>query len=241
MWRGQRVSVVLPTYNEAASIRAAIEDLFATGYVDEVVVVNNNAAPGTSEEVAKTRAREVHEPAQGYGRAIQRGLREATGDLLILSEPDGTFLGRDIAKLLAYSDDFDVVFGSRTTQDLIWSGANMGWFLRVGNFAVAKMTEWLFNTRFLSDVGCTMRLFRRPAYERIAPYFTVGGSHFGVEAMLLVIRADLRFIEVPVNYRERVGESSVTGNLVVAFFLGLRMIGLVWRHRLASLRQRFPP
>jgi len=146
MWQGQRVSVIFPTYNERASIRTAIEDFFANGYVDEIIVVNNNAAPGTSEEVAKTRAVEVFEPKQGYGHAIQRGLAEAHGDLLILSEPDGTFMGKDVLKLLAYSDDFDVVLGTRTSRELIWEGANMGFLLKCGNVAVAKMAEFLFNS-----------------------------------------------------------------------------------------------
>ena len=51
MWEGKTVSVILPTYNEKESIRKCVEDFFATGFVDEVVVVNNNAAPGTAEEV----------------------------------------------------------------------------------------------------------------------------------------------------------------------------------------------
>src|SRR6478609_6615656 len=163
MWHGRTVSVILPTYNERDSIRQSIEDIQATGVADEVLVINNNAAPGTSEEVAKTDALEIHEPKQGYGNAIRRGFREATGDLLIVSEPDGTFLGRDILKLLAYADDFDVVYGSRTARMFIWRGANMGLFLRWGNWAVAKLMEFLFNSTNLTDVGCTMRLIHRQA------------------------------------------------------------------------------
>src|SRR4051794_19134725 len=112
MWQGRSVSVVLPTYNERDSIRRVVEEFFASGVVDEVLVVNNNAAPGTSEEVASTPAREVHEPRQGYGHAMRRGLREARSDLVVVSEPDGTFAARDVFKLLAFADDFDVVYGS---------------------------------------------------------------------------------------------------------------------------------
>ena len=61
MWQGRTISVALPTYNEQQSIRECIEGFFASGVVDEVVVCNNNAAPGTSEEVGATRAREVFE------------------------------------------------------------------------------------------------------------------------------------------------------------------------------------
>ena len=234
MWREKKVSVVFPTYNEKDSIRAAIEDFFASGYVDEVVVVDNNAAAGTVEQVQATRARLVHEPRQGYGYAIWKGLEEATGDLLLLAEPDGTFSGHDVVKLLAYSDDVPVVFGTRTQREFVWEGANMGFFLKWGNWSVGKMMEFLFNTTLLTDVGCTMRLFRRDAYERIAPQFSVGGSAFGPQTMLLTILNGIPFIEIPVNYRKRVGKSSVTGSKVKAFFLGLTMIAMILRYRLLS-------
>jgi glycosyltransferase involved in cell wall biosynthesis len=234
MWHGRTVSVILPTYNERESIRQSIEEIAATGVADEIIVVNNNAAAGTSEEVAKTSAREVLEPRQGYGNAIRRGFREATGDVLIVSEPDGTFLGRDILKLLAYADDFDVVYGSRTARMFIWRGANMGLFLRWGNWAVAKLMEFLFNSTNLTDVGCTMRLIDRRALEMIEPGFTIGGSSFGPEMMILSLRSGLKVIQIPVNYLPRVGESSVTGDFRKAFMLGLTMIGLVLRYRLQS-------
>lgn len=244
-WRDGRVSIIFPTYNERDSICSAILDVLASGVVDEVVVVNNNAAPGTSEEVARAAAQasggpgqviEVSEPRQGYGAAIQRGLREAAGDYLVISEPDGTFLGRDILKLLAYSDDFDVVYGSRTARMFIWRGANMGAFLRWGNWAVAKLMEFLFNTTNLTDVGCTLRLIRRDALHQIQPYFTVAGSAFGPEMMLLTLLRGLRIIQVPVNYLPRVGKSSVTGDTTKAFLLGLSMIQMVLRFRFAPPR-----
>jgi glycosyltransferase involved in cell wall biosynthesis len=232
VWHGKPVSVILPTYNERDSIYRAVQEFFDTGLVDEVVVVNNNAAPGTSEEVARTAAREIMEPRQGYGYAIQRGLREARGHYLVISEPDGTFLARDITKLLAFADDVDIVYGSRTIWGFIWRGANMGFFLRWGNWAVAKMMEFLFNSVSLSDVGCTMRLIRKPALDVIAPHFTIGGSAFGPEMMLLSLAHRLRIVQIPVNYLPRVGTSAVTGDIRKAIWLGLWMISLILRFRL---------
>ena len=236
MWNGRTVSVVLGTYAERDSIREVIDGFFATGVVDEVVVVNNNAEPGTKEEVERTAARQVFEPKQGYGHAYRRGLAEATGDLIVLAEPDGTFLPRDVIKLLAYSDDCDAVFGTRTTPEMIWSDANMGLFLKWGNWAVAKLVEALFNTSHLSDVGCTYRLLTRETLEAIQPRFTVGGSHFGPELMLLVITSGARVVEVPVNYLPRVGESSVTGDLGKAMRLGIQMIAHIVAFRLRVAR-----
>lgn len=235
MWQEQRISVILPTYNEKDSIRAFIESLEALGYVDEIIVVNNNAAQGTDQEVEPTSALLVHETVQGYGAAIRRGFDESSGDLVAVFEPDGTFLARDLGKLLPYSEDFDVVYGSRTVKELIWRGANMGIFLKWGNYAVAKLMEFLFNTTSLTDVGCTVRCIRRDALERLKPLFTVEGSFFGPEMMVLSILKKMRVIQIPVNYTQRVGTSSVTGDWRKAFVLGLQMIALVLRYRFVSL------
>jgi glycosyltransferase involved in cell wall biosynthesis len=227
MYQGKRVSIVFPAYNEEQYIRQAVEDFWIPGVVDEVIVVNNNSRDRTAEEAARTPARVVLETKQGYGHALQRGMREAAGDLVILAEPDGTFVGRDVLKLLAYSEDFDMVCGTRTTRELIWAEANMGWFLRAGNWIVAKLLQFLYNGPSLSDCGCTLRLINRPALERIQDQFTVGKSHFLPEMVILALRAGIKIIEVPVNYRGRVGESKITGNFKGVLRTGLRMIGLI--------------
>jgi glycosyltransferase involved in cell wall biosynthesis len=237
MWNDKIVSVVLMTYAERDSIRGVIDGFFGTGFVDEVLVVDNNAQPGTREEVAQTPARLVHEERQGYGFATRRGLMEAAGELIVVAEPDGTFLPEDLLKLLVYSNECDVVFGTRTTRELIWADANMDAFLRWGNWAVAKLIEALFNTSHLSDVGCTYRVLRREVAQQIAARMTVGENHAGAEIMLLTIVTGARFVEVPVNYLPRVGESSVTGKRWAAIRVGLRMIQLVFRFRRTAPRR----
>jgi glycosyltransferase involved in cell wall biosynthesis len=237
MWNGHDVSVVLMTYAERDSIRDVIDRFFATGVVDEVLVVDNNAQPGTREEVEHTQARLVHEARQGYGHATRRGLLEARGSLVVVAEPDGTFKPEDITKLLVYSSECDVVFGTRTTRELIWSGANMAWFLRWGNWGLAKLIEFLFNTSHLSDVGCTYRVLRKEVADHVAKNMMVGGNHAGVEIMLLSIVSGARFVEVPVNYLPRVGISSVTGDPRAALVVGLRMLVLALSFRLKSPRR----
>jgi glycosyltransferase involved in cell wall biosynthesis len=231
MYGTKTVSVVLPAYNEERSIRAAVEDFFLQGIVDEVVVVDNNSRDRTAEEAARTAARVVSETRQGYGHALRRGIAEATGDLVILAEPDGTFVGRDVLKLLAYADDFDMVCGTRTTRELVWEQANMGWFLRIGNWTVAKLLQFLHDGPSLSDCGCTLRLTRRAALERIRPHLTVGGSHFLPEMVMIALRLELKVIEIPVNYRGRVGESKITGSLKGTLRTGFNMIGLILKYR----------
>jgi len=232
VWKGKKISVVFPAYNEEENIRKAIDDFFATKIVDEIVVVDNNSKDNTIKEVRKTRARLVREEKQGYGHASQRALKEARGDLIFITEPDGTFVASDVFKFLPYSEEFDVIFGTRTAKELIWEEANMNWFLRIGNVFVAKLLEYMFNGPCLTDVGCTFKLIKKEALEKIKDKFTVGGSHFSPEFMILCIKNGLKCVEIPINYRGRIGESKITGNFWRAFKLGFVMIGLIFSYKL---------
>ena len=165
MYKNKKVSVVFSTYNEKDSVRGCIEGLFRTGYVDEVIAVDNNAVAGTKDEIKKTKASYFHEKHQGFGYGFQRALRESTGDILIMIEPDGTFDPQDIVHLLRCSDSFDVVFGTRTNSRAASGKAHMSFLLRQGNYALAKLVSILFRAPPLTDVGCTYRLIKRKAYD----------------------------------------------------------------------------
>jgi len=237
MWKNKIVSVVFSTYNEKTSIRECIEKLFKTGYVDEVIAVDNNAVKGTKEEIFKTKAKYFHEPKQGFGWGYQRALKESSGDLIIMIEPDSTFEPNDVIKFLAYSDNFDVVFGTRTTSIMIGEGANMGWFLKWGNVAVAKFIEFIFGTNCLSDVGCTYRLINREAYEKIKHKFSITGMEFNPDMMLQIIRNKINYIEIPINYLRRVGVSSATGDIKRTVVIGLKMLLLILKHRFNIIKK----
>ena len=113
MYNNKKVSLILPTYNEKDSIKKVIQDFERLGVVDEIIVINNNAVKGTSQEIGTTTAKEILEPIQGYGMAIRKGFKEATGDLIAVCEPDDTFLAKDLFKLLVFSNDVDIVYGSK--------------------------------------------------------------------------------------------------------------------------------
>jgi glycosyltransferase involved in cell wall biosynthesis len=222
-----RISVILPTYNEKDSIRKVIKDFEALKIIDEIIVINNNAVEGTSEQVADTSAIEIFEKKPGYGAAIQRGYKEASGDLIFVCEPDDTFIASDVHKFLAYIDDVDVVYGSRTVKNFIGKGANMGHFLKVGNWFVAKMMQVMYRTNSLSDVGCTFRLIKKPALKKIQSSFRIESGFFGPEMMLLTNHFDIPFVQIPIKYQARVGESSYTGDFKKAFILGMKMIWFI--------------
>lgn len=238
MWNGRTIALILPTYNEKESIADVICRFEKLGLIDDILVVNNNAVEGTSSNVATTSAREVFEPVQGYGAAIRRGLREVDSDLVCICEPDGTFIPEDLHKLLAYTVECGFVVGSRTVSDFIWAGANMGFILQWGNWLVAKLIEVLYNSSYLSDVGCTFRVLSRECIADISPSFSQDGSAFGLEMLLISLIKRIQLVQIPVNYHPRVGHSSVTGHLGKALMLGVKMTGLVFsmRCRARSLR-----
>jgi glycosyltransferase involved in cell wall biosynthesis len=236
MYLGKKVSVVLPVYNEHENVRAAIDEFLQHPAVDEVIAVDNNSTDGSAAEIKMTSAKYVKEPTQGYGAALQRGMREASGDLIVTCEPDGTFRASDLDRLLIYSQDYDVVLGTRTSRNPVWSngdpGANMYFALRMGNWAVAKFLEYLFNGPSFTDVGCTYKLIHRRAYEKIKGSLTVAGNWFSPEYMIRVLQHQLSVVEIPVQYGTRIGTSKITGKRSHAVKLGFRMIGFIIAERL---------
>ena len=114
-------------------------------------------------------------------------------------------------KLLAYADDFDMVCGTRTTRELIWDQANMGWFLRLGTGG--RQAAPGPPRRAVPE---RLRVYAAPdaprRVEQIRGELTVGGSHFLPEMVILALKNRLKVIEIPVNYRGRVGESKITGS-----------------------------
>jgi glycosyltransferase involved in cell wall biosynthesis len=228
MWNGKRVSVVLATYREKDSIRSSIEEFLATGVVDEIVVVNNNAEAGTDEEIRKTPAHLVYETRQGYGYAFRKGIREATGDYIVLCEPDHTFLGADIHRFLVYSRDFQAVLGSRTNRSTIARDTAMTPLRRLGNVVYAKMIEILFGALTITDIGCSYKLFHKSALRLIEPHFRTGSPLFATELVLLIVSHRIPFVEIPVSYRKRTGHSTIISHWHSWFTWGLAVLAYIW-------------
>lgn len=236
MWHKKKVSVILPTYKEKASIKNVVLEFWRSGYVDEIVVVNNNAELGTDTEVKKTKARLIYEYRQGYGHAIRAGLAAARGDLFIVAEPDGSFDGRDVVKLLAYSDDFDMVFGSRTHVPLVHRGSDMTFYKRIGDVLLGKLVTVLFLCAPLTDLGCTLRITTKSAWKKIEKEVNAPDNIFATEWVLMAAKRKIRFMEIPINYKSRVGKSTSTDTLKKQLMWGYRKFFFIWKvwlsHRL---------
>jgi glycosyltransferase involved in cell wall biosynthesis len=233
------VSLILPTYREKESIRKVVLEFQKFTQIKEIIVINNNAEIGTAEEVLDLGVLIINEPIQGYGSAIKTGIKNSKFEYICVCEPDGTFNPNDLYKLMSYASESDFIVGTRTNTILVWSGANMGLFLRWGNWFVAKLTELLFNTTYLSDVGCTFRLVKKSVALEIISLSKADGSIFGFEMLLEGLIKRIKIIQIPVNYHSRVGQSSVTGSKLKAFLLGLSMIVYLIKRRIQTIFMKF--
>ncbi len=228
----------MTSYREKNSIRSIIEEFFATGVVDEVMVVDNNAEEGSVAEVKKTGARLIFEKKQGHGFALRRGMTEARGDYVILCEADGSFDPRDVEKFLAYAPSFPVVLGTRTNTSLIQPDSAMFFLRRLADIFEGRLIELLFMSSTITDVGCTYRLFHRDIIQMLSGVWLTGDSHFVTETTLQIAARKIPFIEIPVAFRKRVGESFMTGNLFKIAKWGVKLLIFIIVFRLRWIFKR---
>jgi glycosyltransferase involved in cell wall biosynthesis len=227
MYRGKKVCVSIIAYNEEQSIKTVIEGFKKMREIDRIIVVNNNSRDKTAENARKAGAAVVDETRQGYGYACQRALKEGAkhGDIVVLTEGDASFEAQDVEKFFAYIHDADMVIGTRTTRELIGEGAKMDWFLLWGNLFLAKLIQLRFFGRVrLTDVGCTFRAVRK---DKIIIPNDIGGSHFSPAMIIDSLKKNVKVVEIPVNYMERVGQSKITSDRWKSFKLGLKMLKLI--------------
>lgn len=224
MYKGKKVSVVMPTYNEEDAIVQVIND-FNKDFVDEVIVCDNNSTDGTVELAKQAGAKVVHEKRQGQGYACIAALKAATGDLIFLTESDTTFLGKDMVKLLQYVDDADIVLGSRINKILIGPKA-MNWWTNWGNFALSALLQFRFGNKYsFDDVGVTFRVFRKEALDRIKDNLKIGGPDFCIEPTILACKKKMRIIQVPTWYTSRRGITKQSASIYDSIKIG-------WKHLL---------
>ncbi|MFH2066216.1 MAG: sugar phosphate nucleotidyltransferase [Pseudomonadota bacterium] len=229
-----KVSVVIPAYNEEKTIEGVVQDFSSHPVVSEVVVVDNNSMDRTSEIAEKAGARVVLEMEQGYGCALRRGLDEAAGDIIILTEADGTFRSKDVPKFMEYLKDCDMVVGTRTTRQMIEQGTNMKGLVRWVNVLFGKIIEllwWNQEPRF-TDVGCTYRAIWKTSYQRIRPLLSARGPEFAPEMMIAVLICKQRIIEIPISYLQRLGgESKHSGEFSALARTALKMMKVILKYR----------
>jgi len=204
-----RVSVVIPTYNEAGSIARVLDEI-PPFLVAEVLVVDAGSTDGTREIAAARGAQVIVEPRRGYGRACLTGVAAAKDpDVVVFLDGDYSDRPRELGRLLdpLREGRADIVLGSRLAGGLA-PGA-MPWHAVLGNRLAAALIRWLYGVS-LTDLG-PFRAARAEVLRALELREMTYG--WAVEMVTRGAMRGYRVLEVPVSYHPRIGVSKISGTL----------------------------
>jgi glycosyltransferase involved in cell wall biosynthesis len=226
-----RVSVVIPTHNEAEAIGRVLADL-PSDLVTEVIVVDSNSTDGTPEVARNLGARVIAEPRRGYGRACLTGLANADHpDVAVFLDGDYSDRPAELPILLAPITEgrADITLGSR-----LGSKSNPGalpWHQAFGNHLSAGLIRILYGVK-ISDLG-PFRAARADVLRALALKEETYG--WAVEMILKGAIGGYRIVEVPVSYYPRVGQSKISGTMKgtigAGWFILSRIVRYYFRRR----------
>jgi len=233
MHDGLTVSVAIPALNEAQSIGLVVRDLLAlrnadgTSVVDEIAVCDNGSTDDTAARARDAGARVVHEAQPGYGRACQAAIGALNpSDIVRITGADHSFSALQALRLLAaVKAGADLAIGSRTLgkQD---RGALTS-SQRLGNRIATTLIHLLWGQR-ATDLG-PYRAIRSDALARL----DMQDATFGwtVEMQVKAIQRGLTTVEVPVDTRQRIGQSKISGTLRGAIGAGCGILSMIAKLR----------
>jgi len=230
-----RVSVVIPTQNEAQAIACVLADL-PSDLITEVIVVDSNSTDGTAEIAARMGARVIQEPRRGYGRACLTGLATANSpDIVVFLDGDYSDRPSELPILLGpiIQGHADITLGSRLGQQRI--PAALPWYQASGNRLAAGLIRLLYGLK-ITDLG-PFRAGRADSLRALALEETTYG--WAVEMILKGALSGFRVVEVPVTYYPRIGKSKISGTLKgtvgAAWFILSLMVRYYFRYRKAGI------
>jgi glycosyltransferase involved in cell wall biosynthesis len=204
-----RVSVIIPTHNEAQAIGRVLADL-PSDLINEVIVVDSNSSDGTPEIAASLGARVIEEPRRGYGRACLTGLAAADApDIVVFLDGDYSDRPSELPILLEpiIQGNADITLGSRLGRQRI--PAALPWHQAFGNRLAAGLIRLLYGLK-ITDLG-PFRAGRADVLRALALQETTYG--WAVEMILKGALSGARVVEVPVTYYPRIGKSKIGGTL----------------------------
>lgn len=221
-----RVSVIIPTRNEAQAIAHVLADL-PFDLTTEVIVVDSNSNDGTAEIAASMGARVLQEPRRGYGRACLTGLAAANSpDVVVFLDGDYSDRPSELPNLLAPIAEgrADITLGSRLHKRS--SAGALPWHQVFGNRLAAGLIRLLYGLK-ISDLG-PFRAGRADVLRALALKEATYG--WAVEMILKGALAGFRVVEVPVSYYPRIGKSKISGTLRGSAGAGWFILSLIVRY-----------
>ena len=224
-----KIKVIIPAYNEQDSIAHVIKAI--PSIVDEVIVVSNNSTDLTEANAKNAGATVLQENNKGYGYACLKGMdyiakQEIKPDIVVFLDGDYSDFPEDLTKIVApiLDQNKDFVVGARV-KNLREEGSMMPQQV-FGNWLATTLMSLFFNAKF-TDLGP----FRAIKYDKLLG-LNMEDKTYGwtVEMQLKVLKQKLTYLEVPVNYRNRIGVSKVSGTIKGSIFAGVKILTWIFKY-----------
>jgi glycosyltransferase involved in cell wall biosynthesis len=225
------IKVIIPAYNEADSIAHVINDIPKT--VNEIIVVSNNSTDDTEVNAKNAGATVLKESNKGYGYACLKGMdyisrldANEQPDIIVFLDGDYSDYPEELTKIVApiLNNNLDFVIGSRVKE--LREKGSMTIPQIFGNWLATTLMSILFKAKF-TDLGP----FRAIKYDTLLELQMEDKTYgWTIEMQLKVLRKKFSYTEVPVNYRNRIGVSKVSGTVKGAIFAGVKILGWIFKY-----------
>ena len=224
-----KIKVIIPAYNEAESIPLVIKDI--PSIVDEVIVVSNNSTDNTEINAKNAGATVLVEKQKGYGYACLRGMtyiseQKNKPDIIVFLDGDYSDYPEELTKIIQpiIEENIDFVVGSRVKE--LREDGSMTMPQIFGNWLATSLMRLFFRSTF-TDLGP----FRAIKYQKLLDLKMEDKTYgWTVEMQLKVLKQKLSYKEIPVNYRNRIGVSKVSGTIKGAIFAGVKILLWIFKY-----------
>ena len=225
------INVIIPAYNEEKSIAKVVQDI-PKDFVADVIVVNNNSTDATAAIAASAGATVLHEPRPGYGNACLKGIAFAAAkpqatrpDIIVFLDGDYSDYPEEITKVVQpiLENQAEMVIGSRALGNRE-AGAMMPQQI-FGNWLATTLLRWLYGASF-TDLGPFRAIKLQALLDLNMRDRTYGWT---VEMQAKAAKYKVRYTEVPVTYRKRIGFSKVSGTVKGTVMAGYKIILTIFK------------
>lgn len=230
MDKNLKIVVIIPAYNEEYSIAKVVNDI-PKGWVDEVIVVNNNSNDATDVNARNAGATVLHEETPGYGFACLKGIEyikqlQPSPDIVVFIDADYSDHPEEMPFLIQpIINGMDMVIGSRALGKR--ENGSMTFPQVFGNWLATGLLRIIYNVSY-TDLGP----FRAIRYDKLME-INMQDTTYGwtVEMQLKAAKLKMKITEVPVSYRKRIGFSKISGTLKGSVMAGYKIISTIFKYR----------
>jgi len=198
----EKISFVIPAYNEGKTIAAVVTQLTNKFPEAEILVVNDGSDDNTKDEAVKAGALVYSHPhCMGNGASVKDGIRYCSGEIIVLMDADGQHKPEDAEMLLQYIKTYNMVVGART------SSSKTVWYRDIANTVYNRLASYMTDFK-IEDLTSGFRVFRKSEVSQFL-YLFPNGFSYPTTVTMAYLRSGRSVHYVPIETEFRVGKSKI--------------------------------